>query len=150
MDFHILINNVKQGPFSIEELSNKGITPNTMVWTVGLPDWKPAKQVPELSNLLSSLPPEPPVVVNTNTMPKTWLVESILVTIFCCLPFGIMGIINATKIEALYSSGQYEQALYRSKQAKKWVLWGFFMMLVFWILYLMFWGIYILIIANIS
>lgn len=148
MDFHILINNVKQGPFSIEELSNKGITPNTMVWTVGFPDWKPAKQVPELSNLLSSLPPEPPVVVNTNTMPKTWLVESILVTIFCCLPFGIIGIVNATKIETLYYSEQYEQALNHSRQAKKWTLWGLFSMLIFWVLYLMVLGIYILIGAN--
>ena len=119
-----------------------------MVWTVGLPDWKPAKQVPELSNLLSSLPPEPPVVVNTNTMPKTWLVESILVTIFCCLPFGIIGIVNATKIETLYYSGQYEQALNHSRQAKKWTLWGLFSMLIFWVLYLMVLGIYILIGAN--
>lgn len=147
MDFYILINNVKQGPFTVEELANKSITPNTMVWTIGFPDWKPAKQVAELSNLLSNLPPEPPVE-NTNTMPKTWLVESILVTIFCCLPFGIIGIINATKIETLYYNGQYKQALNHSKLAKKWTLWGFFSMLVFWILYLVFLGIYILIVAN--
>ena len=30
-----------------------------------------------------------------NVQPKTWLVESILVTLFCCLPFGIVGIVNA-------------------------------------------------------
>ena len=36
-----------------------------------------------------------------NTPPKNWLVESILVTLFCCLPLGIAGIINASKVEGL-------------------------------------------------
>lgn len=147
MDFYILINNSKQGPFPVEELANRKITPNTMVWAIGFSNWKPAKQVPELSDLLSSLPPEPPLI-NTNIMPKTWLVESILVTCFCCLPFGIIGIIHATKIESLYHNGQYEQALNHSKQAKKWTLFGFFSMLVIGLLYLVVLGIYILIVAN--
>lgn len=147
MEFYILINNLKQGPFSLEELANKNITPDTMVWAIGFPDWQPAKQVPELADLLSRLPPEPPII-NKNIMPKTWLVESILVTCLCCLPFGIMGIINATKIEALYSTGQYEQALYHSKQAKKWTLLGFSIMLAFVVVYLIFWAISMLILAN--
>lgn len=147
MVFYILINNAKQGPFSIEELENKDITVNTMVWAVGFSNWKPAKEVPELSNLLADLPPEPPTA-STNFMPKTWLVESILVTCFCCLPFGIMGIINAVKIETLYNNRQYEQALIYSRQAKKWTLWGFFIMLAFWVLYLLGIGIFALIAAN--
>lgn len=118
-----------------------------MVWAVGFSNWKPAKQVPELADLLSSLPPEPPLI-NTNPMPKTWLVESILVTLFCCLPFGIVGIINATKIESLYYSGHYEQALKYSNQAKKWALWGFFTALAIGTLYILFWVIYVLILAN--
>lgn len=28
--------------------------------------------------------------------PKTWMAESILVTVFCCLPFGIAGIVFAS------------------------------------------------------
>lgn len=145
MDFYVLINNTKQGPFSMEELANKDITVNTKVWAVGFSNWKSAKEVPELSGILSSLPPEPPII---NTLPKTWLVESILITCICCLPFGIMGIVNATKIETLYSNGQYEQALYRSSQARKWVLWGFFIMLAFWIIYILGWGIYLLLISK--
>lgn len=126
MEFYILQNNTKQGPYSLEELRNKNIDADTMVWSVGFSNWKPAKNVPDLSDLLSSLPPVPPL----SPMPKTWLVESIIITCFCCLPFGIMGIINATKIETLYLSGAYEQALYRSKQAKKWTLWGFYIALL--------------------
>ena len=133
MEFYILQNNMKQGPYSLEELSGKNIDTDTMVWSVGFSNWKPAKNVPELSDLLSSLPPVPPP---SQPMPKTWLVESIIVTCLCCLPFGIIGIINATKIETLYFSGAYEQALYRSKQAKKWTLWGFFTALVFFLIYI--------------
>lgn len=133
MEFYILQNNKKQGPYSLEELSNKNINADTMVWNVGLSNWKPAKTVSELSDLLSNLPPVPPP---SQSMPKTWLVESILVTCFCCLPFGIVGIINATKIETLYSSGAYAQALYYSKQAKKWTLWGFFTAMALFFIYI--------------
>ncbi|WP_419184195.1 DUF2752 domain-containing protein [Xiashengella succiniciproducens] len=38
--------------------------------------------------------------------PKTWLGESILVTIFCCLPFGIAGIVNASKVESRFYAGE--------------------------------------------
>lgn len=59
--------------------------------------------------------------METNVCPKTWLAESILVTIFCCLPFGIAGIINASKVSALYAQGRYSEAEMRSANAKKWV-----------------------------
>ena len=58
-------------------------------------------------------------------MPKNWLVESILVTVLCCIPFGIAGIVSATKVEGLYYSGDYEAAEQASKDAKKWTLIGF-------------------------
>lgn len=35
--------------------------------------------------------------------PKTWMAESILVTVFCCLPFGIAGIVFASKVSSLYA-----------------------------------------------
>ncbi|HYH57582.1 MAG TPA: CD225/dispanin family protein [Anseongella sp.] len=58
--------------------------------------------------------------------PKNWLVESILVTIFCCLPFGIVGIIYAAGVNAKYDSGQYAEALESSRQAGKWTKIGLF------------------------
>jgi hypothetical protein len=58
--------------------------------------------------------------------PKTWLVESILVTILCCLPFGIAGIVNASSVESRFRSGDIEGAKRASEQAGKWTKWGFF------------------------
>lgn len=57
---------------------------------------------------------------NPATPPKTWLVESILVTILCCLPLGIVGIINATKVESKFYAGDIEGSLRASEDAKKW------------------------------
>lgn len=133
MKFYILSNGIKQGPFSLEELANKDITPNTMVWSIGFNNWKRAKEVNELSELLSSLPPELP---SATPMPKTWLIESIIVTCLCCLPFGVAGIINSSKVETKYQNGEYEKALHYSQQAKKWILWGIFTTLIIAIIYI--------------
>lgn len=71
--------------------------------------------------------------METNVCPKTWLAESILVTIFCCLPFGIAGIINASKVSSLYAQGKYAEAEIRSANAKKWVKIAFIIGII-WIL----------------
>ncbi len=63
--------------------------------------------------------------METPAKPKNYLVESILVTIFCCLIFGIIGIVNASKVNSEYNAGNYEAAMEASKNAKKWTLWGF-------------------------
>ena len=58
--------------------------------------------------------------------PKNWLAESILVTIFCCLPFGIVGIVNASQVNTKYSAGDYLGAERSSQEAGKWTKIGFF------------------------
>ncbi|MGL4993403.1 MAG: CD225/dispanin family protein [Bacteroidales bacterium] len=131
MGYFILKNNRKEGPYKLEELSDMIITRDTMIWDVGFSDWKKASEVPELIDILATLPPPSP------KMPKTWLVESILVTCCCCLPFGLVGIINSSKVESSYSQGDYKNAEYYSSQAKKWTLIGFFTTLILSILYVL-------------
>ena len=58
--------------------------------------------------------------------PKSWLVESILATIFCCVPFGIVGIINATKVESRFYAGDIAGAKEASAEAAKWAKIAFF------------------------
>ncbi|WP_047452109.1 CD225/dispanin family protein [Alistipes sp. ZOR0009] len=67
--------------------------------------------------------------------PKSWLVESILVTIFCCLPFGIVGIVNASRVESRYYAGDIEGAMRASQEAGKWTKVAFWLGLVVVILY---------------
>ena len=56
--------------------------------------------------------------------PKNYLVESILVTIFCCLPLGVVGIVFASQVNSKFASGDIEGADAASSDAKKWMKWG--------------------------
>lgn len=67
--------------------------------------------------------------------PKTWMVESILVTLFCCLPFGIVGIVNASKVSSKFASGLYDEAQMASKNAGRFTSIGFWCGLVGIIIY---------------
>ncbi|GHT03812.1 hypothetical protein AGMMS49525_09480 [Bacteroidia bacterium] len=62
--------------------------------------------------------------------PKTWLTQSILVTLFCCLPLGIVGIVNASKVESRFYAGEIEEANRLSAQAGKWTKLGFWIGLI--------------------
>jgi hypothetical protein len=54
--------------------------------------------------------------------PDNYLVWAILTTILCCLPFGIVSIVYATKVDNLYYAGQYDEALAKAKSAKTWAI----------------------------
>ena len=58
--------------------------------------------------------------------PKNWLVEAILVTLFCCLPFGVVGIVFAAQVNSKFASGDINGAMLASKDAGKWTKIGFF------------------------
>lgn len=146
------------GPFSLDELKSKGITPNTKVWCEGMADWLPASQVPDLKDLLRLSPPplgtesraeyrndnylknnnynKNKMENSTQQPPKTWLVESILATLFCCLPLGIVGIVNASKVESRFYAGDVNAAQQASAEAKKWTMISFILGLVGIVLYI--------------
>jgi uncharacterized membrane protein len=52
--------------------------------------------------------------------PDSNLVWAILATVLCCLPFGIVAILAATKVDTLYAQGQYAAAEQASADARKW------------------------------
>lgn len=118
MEYYIIEQGKKMGPLTLQQLEVRGINPTTYVWKNGFPNWLEAKNIPELAMLLQNTPPDLP------TMPRTWLLEAILVTVFCCLPFGIAGIVNALKISEAFQVGNYSQAQSYSVNAKSWVILG--------------------------
>ena len=67
MDFFIIKDNKQRGPYSIEQLTEMGITSETLVWREGLGTWKPAWQVDELRAILDGKPTDaatpPPVTL---------------------------------------------------------------------------------------
>lgn len=61
--------------------------------------------------------------LNLNSIPpKTWLVESILVTIFCCQILGIISIIYSAGVESKFYRGDIAGAESSSKTAKTLVI----------------------------
>ena len=55
-----------------------------------------------------------------------YLVQAILVTVFCCLPFGIVSIIYAAQVSGKVALGDMAGAVHASKQAKlfAWISFG--------------------------
>ena len=64
-------------------------------------------------------------IITPPQQPKNWLAESILVTLLCCLPFGIAGIVNAAQVSSKFSAGDYDGSLRASQEAAKWTKIGF-------------------------
>ena len=63
-----------------------------------------------------------PLPSQSSIPPKTWLVESILVTIFCCQILGIISIIYAAGVESKFYRGDIAGAESASRTAKTLVM----------------------------
>ena len=123
-----------KGPYSVEQLRYMTVTPDTLVWNDTMTDWTRAIDVPELRDMLfaanpsASAPRFAPGGHTGQTMiperPHTWLVEAILATILCFLPFGIVAIVKAVQVSSAYDRGDYAEAVKCSRSAKTWVIWS--------------------------
>ncbi|MDE6396486.1 MAG: CD225/dispanin family protein, partial [Muribaculaceae bacterium] len=128
--YYIDANGQQTGPFNLNELVNQPITRQTYVWREGLSSWVMADQLPELAPSFNNVPPAytqpsphtahgvsptPPV-----SRPSTYLWLAILSTIFCCLPFGIVSIVYASKVDSYWAAGNYDEAIRNSNKAKNW------------------------------
>lgn len=69
----------------------------------------------------------PPVQPTQNVPVKinTWLVPAILATVFCCLPFGIVSIVFASRANSAMGIGNYQLAQENANKAKTWFWWAF-------------------------
>lgn len=68
---------------------------------------------------------------------SNYLVQSILVTIFCCLPLGIPAIVYAAQVNGKVQAGDIPGAMRASKLAKTWSWWAFGIGLFFTFFYLL-------------
>ncbi len=76
--------------------------------------------------------------------PDNHLVLAIFTTICCCLPFGIVAIVKATKVDSYFNVGQYQAAQNAADEAKKWSLIGIGIGFVVSIIYIAIYGFAIL------
>lgn len=56
--------------------------------------------------------------------PDNYLVWAILTTLCCCLPFGIVAIVNSAGVDSAWSAGNYDEAVLKSRNAANWSKWA--------------------------
>lgn len=48
-----------------------------------------------------------------------------MATVLCCIPFGIVGIVYAAKVDSNYFSGRYSEAASAARKARMWTIIAF-------------------------
>ena len=72
---------------------------------------------------------------NQGSKPDNNMLWAILSTLFCCLPLGIVAIINAAKVDGLYRSGDYSGAQEADDNAKKYAQYGLVIGIIWIVIY---------------
>lgn len=58
MKIYIVKDDMRLGPFTLEEVKRQGISADTLVWFKGMPDWKEARAIPKLAGAyIPDIPP---------------------------------------------------------------------------------------------
>lgn len=70
--WYIAKNNQQLGPFDFNQLSQQGLTTDTLVWRAGLSEWQPAIQVKELATILP--PPVAPPIPQPQAARAEWYI----------------------------------------------------------------------------
>lgn len=148
----------RKGPISLEQLKVSAINCDTLVWKKGMSTWQKADSLEELADIFvetptNALPMQSKVTENikelpprkgddyikyvtTHPKPNSYLGLGIATTLLCCLPFGIISIIYATKVEKEYYAQRYENSLKNSRLAKRWGIASMVTALVAFLIYL--------------
>lgn len=95
---------------------------------------KPSPQYTPQIQRQTQTPNHQPVNLPQPDNIKTYLTQSILVTLFCCLPFGIVAIANSNKTTNAIKMGDYASAQKFSKTTKTWVwvsIWASIIIVIF-------------------
>ncbi len=58
--YYLVKDGQRVGPLAIDQLTQYGLTPETLVWTDGMTDWVQASQIPEVAALLAPKPAPAP------------------------------------------------------------------------------------------
>ncbi len=143
-----MIDNRRVGPLTFDELAAIALTADIPVWHDGLPDWTICGELPELAYRFrrptpppppsvseNIRPPQPPIVAEPEPVaetiieatvtresepcPPTYMAWSIVATVLCCLPIGIVGIIFASKVTTAWRMGDLKNA----EKYSEWTQW---------------------------
>ena len=150
MKIWVYLNGLQQGPYTLEQVKMLPLEPTTPVWYDGLAKWTPASEAPLTVELFASAAdpfapaqdepqapygaqqaagwgapqPQAAYTVDKGTQPKkppTYMVWCILLTVCCCSPFAVAGIITGSFVSSRYNSGDYKGA-WQMSRATEWLV----------------------------
>lgn len=127
-EYWVSRNSERYGPYTLDQLleyyKTGQVQPTDHVCRPGTQEWVIASSMPEL---VGKAPPEPPAtsVAPTGSVPTMSLAGPILVTLFCCLPFGIVSIVYTSQIQSKIAGNDPAGALRSQQLATTWMWWGF-------------------------
>lgn len=128
------------GPYTLEIFRLLPLRPQSPVWSTGMEGWITAGEMKELDGLIRKSESTPDIPTDTaepelltertapetedsapaEPMPKTWLTESIVLTLLCSI-IGLIPFFHGMQVRTLYRIGDYEGAARESATAKKWL-----------------------------
>jgi len=143
MTYHLARNGQQLGTCTREEAAARyargELLPTDLVWCDGMAEWAAASTVFGAAPTAATPPPmtaaTPPATAAPATVgsvttpeaasvppkkPESFLIFSILSTVLCCPPFGIVAIVFSAQVDGKYSSGDYAGAEKAAKNARLW------------------------------
>ena len=128
------------GPYTLEIFRLLPLRRRSYVWSTGMEEWITAGEMKELDGFIRKSEPTPDTPTDTaepelltertatatedsvsaESMPKTWLTESILLTLLCS-GLGLIPFFHGMQVRSLYRMGDYEGAVRESATAKRWL-----------------------------
>ncbi len=138
----------QSGPVSADALkrliADGTVQLGDLAWRDGMADWVAIRDLSELRVAGTSGGPSPAATppayspaatpsaygaagaaVPQGPCPETWLWQSILATLCCCLPLGVVGIIFAAQVKSKWQAGDQSGALEASRKARTFFWWSF-------------------------
>lgn len=143
MNYWVIQNGVKLGPLSEAQVRALHLSVGTPVWRTGLPDWTTAEMLEELAGTISpaAIPPIPAAgqyqpsytaatgideeaheIAEPGERPASYLAWSIVVTLLCCTPIGIVAIVYSALTDSRWRNGDFRGAHRASEAAQMWII----------------------------
>ena len=143
MEYRIIGSDLREyGPVDLEEIrewiQEGRADGNTLVCEMDDKQWVRLRDMPLVADDLKKIPPTIAGSARPSsdgTIQINYLVPAILCTVFCCLPFGIAGILFAADANSKAKQGDYDAAGVAASRAKLMCILSF----VFWLITIGIW-----------
>lgn len=127
----------QKGPISEDELRSLAsagrIRQDDLVWSAGMAEWGPARNLEGITWPLTPPPPPPlqpaqpvayrPAMSSGSPLQvPNYLPWAIAATILCCVPAGVAAIIYASKATSAQNVGDFDAAKKAAENAKLWLI----------------------------